>query len=137
MKSIPQEYIKVNLDLADKQTRVTVMNHEMSKSISKLNNANFYFFLQPSQFVAENYDNELNTRNIKNENKKLFVTESAKQMQLITDMIVEKNNIVNFFDFRNEIPFNKENFCTGVHSTDKGSEAIAKKIANILVHDLK
>ena len=41
-----------------------------------------------------------------------------------------------YFDFRNEIPFNKENFCTGVHLTDKGSEIIAKKIADILVNDL-
>ena len=31
---IPQEYIKVNLDLADKQTRVTVMNHEMYYKIT-------------------------------------------------------------------------------------------------------
>ena len=57
-------------------------------------------------------------------------------MQLITDMIADRNNITNFVDFRNEIPFNKENFCTGVHSTDKGSEIIAKKIADILVNDL-
>lgn len=136
MESIPQEYIKVNSSLADKQARVTVMNHEMSESISKLNNANFYFFLQPSEFVAKNYDNELKTQNIKSENIKLFITESAKQMQLITDMIADRNNITNFVDFRNEIPFNKENFCTGVHSTDKGSEIIAKKIADILVNDL-
>ena len=137
-ESLSPDILKISQEEAKRKSKISFSHYLMMEALAKINNSNFYLFLQPSalnwvffnesKVYKDYYDYEKELNSIYKFN-----------LNVIYDEIIEcnKNFIKNLFDFRDIMNNSKDDlFIDHIHYTDQGTNILAEEILKILDDNL-